>query len=152
LARPAAAAAQAAREADALTQALRHEHVGVFAYDAVLAADVLRADEQRRAERIRGHEAQHAEALAKALGELGWPLPPAPGRAEHVEVPEVRAAVDALRDRRDALALLARVEQLASDVHRAAIARLRDGRHIQLAATILAAEASHLVVWSPPIR
>ena len=39
------------------------------------------------------------------------------------------------------------IEALGLDVYAAAIGALRDARHIQLAATILAAEASHGVAW-----
>ena len=145
--RPAVAVAQAAREADALTSALRLEHVSVFAYDAVVASGLLRGDELRMARRLRGHEASHAEAFAKALGDLGWPLPRPPDRLDQVEVPLVRSGLDSLAGRDDALALLSRLEALSLDVHRAALVRLRDGRFIQLAATVLAAEAQHEVAW-----
>ena len=147
LARPSTASAQAAREADALTRALRLEHTAVFAYDRVLASGLLGADGRRLAERLRGHEARHAEALAKAASDLGWPLPEPPDRLEQVEVPPVRAALEAVWDRRSAVAALVGVERLQVEAHEAAIARLRDARHIQLAATVLAAEASHLVAW-----
>ncbi len=147
LAVPARAAAQAAREADALTRALVVEHTAVFAYDRVKDAGVLRPREAALARRLRAHEAEHAAALAGALGDLGWPLPAPPDAVEDVELPQVRAGLDALRDRDGAHALLTAVERLSLDAHRAAIARLRDARHIQLAATILAAEASHLVAW-----
>ena len=64
-----------------------------------------------------------------------------------VAFPQVRAALDALRDETDAVALLVEVERRAHDVQRAAIAALREAANIQLVATMLAAEASHLVAW-----
>ncbi|HEV2785963.1 MAG TPA: ferritin-like domain-containing protein, partial [Solirubrobacteraceae bacterium] len=147
LARPAVAAAQAAHEADVLTRALRLEHTGLFAYDAVLAEGVLRGADDERARVLRGHEAEHAKVLAAALEGLSWPLPRPPRRVEDVEVPQVRVALDELRDRDGAVALLVELERLSLAAYRAGIARLRDARHIQLAATILAAEATHLVAW-----
>jgi rubrerythrin len=147
LARPARAAAQVAREADTLTGALELEHATVLAYDRVAAAGVLRGPQRRVAARLRDHEARHADALGRALRELGR-RPPAPPRAPaEVEIPAVRAALDALRDRDDALRLLADLERVSLDAYRTAMGRLRDARHLQLAATILAAEAAHLVSW-----
>ena len=147
LARPALAAAQAEREADVLDRTLRFEDASVFAYERVLAAGLLARDEARLAERLRAHEAEHADALARRLFQLAGRRPHPPAQPEQVEFPQVRVALDRLRDRADALALLVEVERLSHDVYEAAIAGLRDARHIQLAATILGAEASHLVAW-----
>ena len=147
LVRPAAASAQVQREADVLTRALRFEHNGVLAYDAVDAAGVLHGAARSRLRRLRAHEAEHAAAIAEALDDLGWPVPAPPAGVEEVEIPQIRTELDALRDRDSALALLVGVERLSLDVHRAGIAALRDMRHIQLVATILAAEATHLVAW-----
>jgi hypothetical protein len=143
VARPATAAAQAEREAGALTNLLRVEHTSVFAYDHVLARGGLERVEEGLARRLRAHEAAHAEALAKALGEMHWPLPRPPGDIEQVEIPQIRAALDTDGPR----AALVAVERLSDEVYRLAIGRLREAKHIQLAATILAAEASHLVAW-----
>ena len=147
LARPAVAAAQIGREADALTRALRLEHATVFAYDAVDAAGALRGDAALLLRRLRGHEAEHAEALARALTDIAWPLPRPPDTAEEVDVPQIRAALGGLGDRAGALAFLREIERLSVGAHRAALGRLRDGRHLQLVATILAAEATHQVAW-----
>jgi rubrerythrin len=147
LARPARAAAQADREAAALVDVLRLEHAAVLAYDEVEGAGVLRAPERRLAARLRGHEALHAAALARALRDLGWPPPEPPRSLDRVEVPELRAALGGPRDRDDAVGLLLDLERLSLETYGAAIARLRDARHLQLAATILAAEATHLVSW-----
>ncbi|MDQ3739536.1 MAG: ferritin-like domain-containing protein, partial [Actinomycetota bacterium] len=135
------------REAEALTSALRLEHTTVFAYDAIDRAGHLDGPLREALARLRRHEAAHAEAVAKALGELGYPLPDPPDRLDQVAIPEVRAALEGLDGRPAALALLADLEELSVDAYRAAIGRLRDARHIQLAATILAAEATHLVLW-----
>jgi hypothetical protein len=147
LARPAVARAQAAIEADVLTRALRLELTTMFAYDTIGIAGVLDGAAARRLRRLRGHEAEHAAALARALADLGSPQPPPPRDVTQVEVPEIRAGLDGLSGRDDALALLVSIERLSVAAQRAALARLRDVRHIQLAATILAAEAAHLVAW-----
>ena len=141
--RPATAAAQAAQEADALGSLLRVEHTGVFAYDHVIASGGLRRGGERLAGTLRDHEARHVAALEKSLRDLGWPLPEPPDGLEAVEIPQVRAALD----RDPSRAALVTVEQLSDQVYRLALGRLRNGPHIQLAATILAAEASHLVAW-----
>ena len=143
LLRPAVAAAQAAREAEALSDLLRIEHTSVFAYDHVLGAELLGGEQERLARTLRDHEARHADALAKALSDMRWPLPDPPDRLERVEVPQVRAALEG----DDPRAALSAVERLSEEVYRLALGRLRSGPHIQLAATILAAEASHLVAW-----
>lgn len=146
-ARPARAVAQAALEADVLSRAVRLELTSLFAYDRVVASGLLRPREQRRAERLLGHEAEHARALAVALRDLGGAVPDQPRTLDDVEVPAIRAGLDRLDDRGAALAVLVEVERLSTQAHQAAIGRLRDARHIQLAATILAAEAAHLVAW-----
>jgi ferritin-like protein len=147
LVRPGAAAAQGSREADVLTRALRLEHVTVFAYDAIASAAVLTGARADRLRRLRGHEAAHAAALGKALAALGAPRPTAPRALGDVDVPQVHAALAALHDGDDALALLVELERLAVEAYRAALDGLRDAAHLQLVATILAAEASHLVAW-----
>ena len=147
LARPAAAVAQAQREADALTRALELEHTTVFAYDRIADARALPGAAGADLRRLRAHEAEHAEAVAKALGDLGYPLPKPPDVVEEVAIPQVRSALEALDSRAAALALLTDLERLSLDAYEAAVGRLRDARHIQLAATILATEATHLVLW-----
>ena len=142
--RPASAAAQdPADEAEALSSLLRVEHTSVFAYEHVLASGGLRPDGERLARSLRDHEARHARALVKALSDMGWPLPHPPDRLDRVEIPQVRAALENDAPH-EALATVARV---SDEVYRLALGRLRTGPHIQLAATILAAEASHLVAW-----
>lgn len=147
LARPAAAVAQVGREAEILTGALRIEHVTVFAYDAVLRSGLLAGEALALARRLRGHESEHAAAFARALGDIGFALPDPPERVADVEVPAVRSGLSALDDRAAALTLLADLERLSLDAHRAALTRLRDGRFLQLTATVLAAEAQHAVAW-----
>jgi hypothetical protein len=141
LLRPAAAAAQAGREAGVLTDLLRVEHTSVFAYDHVLAKKGTDPSLARLARTLRGHEAEHAEALASALSAMHWPLPGPPEDIEQVEIPQIRVALEG----DDPLAALLEVERLSEQVLRLALGRLREGRHIQLAATILATEATHLV-------
>lgn len=141
LVRPATAAAQAAREAETLTSLLRVEDTSVFAYDYATPSLPLRA--QRLARGLRAHEAAHREALANALAAMHWPLPRAPAALAQVEIPQVRAALEDGEPR----SALIEVERLSEQVYRLGIARLREAKHIQLAATILAAEAAHLVAW-----
>ena len=142
-ARPGVAAAQAAREAEALSRLLRVEHTSVFAYDHVLGMERLSGARERLARALRAHEARHAEALAKALSDMRWPLPDPPAGLDAVEIPQVRAALEG----DDPGAAIATVEEVSEEVYRLALGRLRSGPNIQLAATILAAEASHLVAW-----
>ena len=117
----------------------------MFAYDAAL--EVLGGGDAVLARRLRAHEVAHAAVLAKTLADRGWARPAPPASVDEVEVPEVRAAIEALSDADSAISLLLGLERVSQRVHRAAIARLRDPRHIQLAATILAAEAQHEVAW-----
>jgi len=147
LARPAAAAAQVEVDRDVVGRTLRYEQASVFAYDHTVSSGFLGGAAGRLAERLRGHEAAHAVALAQRLTDLGGTPPRPPARVEHVEFPQLRAGLDALQDRESAIGLLVEVERLSRDVYRAAIAGMTDTRDIQLAATILAAEAGHLVAW-----
>jgi ferritin-like protein len=147
LVRPVPAGAQGVRDADVLSRALQLEHVSVFACDAVSSAGVLRGAAADRLDRVREHEAAHVAALAEALRALGPAVPPPPRALGDVDVPQVHAALEGLRGRDDALALLVELERLSLHAYRAALDRLRDAVHLQLVATILAAEASHLVAW-----
>ena len=141
LLRPSPALAQAAREAGALTNLLRIELVAVFAYDEALRR--LGGEAARLARSLREHEAAHAEALSEALTAMHWPLPRSPEAVDEVELPSVRVALDG----DDAAAGLVEVARLSEQAYRLAIGRLREAGHIQLAATILGAEAAHLVAW-----
>ena len=147
VARPAVARAQDGREIEVLSLALRLEHTTVFACDAVADAGVLSGAALRRLRRVRAHEAEHAAALARMIGSLQATPPDPPRGTDELEIPQVRVALEALRDRAGALELLADLERMSIEAHRAGIGRLREGRHIQLLATILGAEAAHLVAW-----
>lgn len=146
-ARSVPAAAQALPAAEVLTSALRFEQAGLAAYDAVLAARAFGGGELRRLQRLRDQEAEHVAALGRAARDLGVALPAPPAGPEQVEVPQLRAGIDALDGRPSALALLVGLERLSLDVHRAALGTLREAGHIRLVATILATEATHLAAW-----
>ncbi|HEX8083511.1 MAG TPA: ferritin-like domain-containing protein [Solirubrobacteraceae bacterium] len=147
LARPSPAAAQAGGDQDVLTRALRFEQTTLFAYDEVGRSRLLGRGAGARFAHLRAHESSHVAALAKTLAGRGWTAPPPPARVDDVEVPQIRAAIDGLRDRSAALSLLREVEELSIEVHRAALAALREPQHIQLVARLLAAESTHLVAW-----
>jgi hypothetical protein len=74
---------------------------------------------------------------------MHWPLPSAPTAVEQVEIPAVRALLEG-DEPASALVEIARVSE---EAYRLAIGRLREAGHIQLAAMILATEATHLVAW-----
>ena len=76
------------------------------------------------------------------MTDRGWKPPDPPREPDDISFPQIRAAIDD-----GGPASIAAIEALGLDVYAAAIGALRDARHIQLAATILAAEASHGVAW-----
>ena len=147
LARPALARAQDSPDADVLARSLHVEHTSMFVYDAVAAANVLDGEASERLRRLRDHEKVHASALVRAVSKLGGPLPAFPRGAAEVQLPQIRAGLDALDEARDATDLLIELERVSLDAHRAGIARLRETQHLQLLATILATDATHLAAW-----
>jgi rubrerythrin len=117
------------------------EQQAVFAYDAALKSGKLDAASAKVAEQFRGQEQQHAAALAAALKELGGSAPTPPASND-----DVKGLGDALGSASDLLDFTIKLESTAVATYNEAIQKLKDGKLLQTAASIVANEGQHLVV------
>jgi hypothetical protein len=132
---PAAALGHTPTEGDVLLDLMRREQSAKLAYGA--ASRTLGAGAPLELVTIRGHESDHADALATELAAvgLGRPLkPPLAGIAQ-----ELAAA----SDRRAVLDLAVKLEDELVDAYRKSLVLLPDAKIAMTAATILASHAQH---------
>jgi hypothetical protein len=132
---PASAVAAPPTEGDVLLDLMRREQSAKLAYGAALKT--LGSQAPQELVTIRGHESDHADALATQLAAvgLGRPLrPPLTGTARQLaEAP----------DRRAVLALAVKLEDELVDAYRRSLVLLPDAKIAMTVATILASHAQH---------
>ncbi|MFP5362853.1 MAG: ferritin-like domain-containing protein [Thermoleophilia bacterium] len=136
--------AQATGDAAILEQAINLEQTAVIAYDGVLDAGLLSSDALRIARRLRDHERRHAETLTTALTDLGG-IPPAPPEGVDA-VDNVVEGLGDLKTQAEAVEFLIELELAGVAAYNDAHGKLLEGRLLQTAASITAAEGQHLVV------
>jgi hypothetical protein len=135
LARPALARA-ATDEGGLLLGLWRREMNASLAYDRVAHTNPLLVT-------LRGHEADHAAALATELAAVGLGTPKAPKWAAELDVTaELLARSDADTAIANAVALEAELVAL----YRGAVPNLPDAKIAMTAATILASHSQHLLI------
>lgn len=139
LARARSAFAQADGDAEILKAAIALEQTAAVAYGALVGSGVLDEDLAAVLRLLREQEQEHVDALAMALESLGGgaPEPPAP---EDVD------GLGALRSRADVLRFGIELERMAVAAYYDAHAKLQDAKLLQTSASIMAADAQHLVV------
>jgi rubrerythrin len=129
---------QAESDAAILGALLDQEYDAIAAY--TLLATKLHGGALASARRFAGHERQHADALARAIGRLG--AAPAPPRPQT----EYAAGFPKLRGERDALSLALDVETTAVAAYADALGKLATDSVRVTAAAILTTEAEHAAV------
>jgi rubrerythrin len=142
--------AQASGDAEILQHAITIEHVAVIAYDTALTGGLLTPAVKRVARRLRDHERQHADALTKALTDLGGTPAAAPKG-----LPDVDKVVKGLGDVKtqgDILNFAIELETAAVAAYYDAHAKLVETRLLQTGASIMASEGQHLVVLRRLVR
>jgi hypothetical protein len=92
---------------------------------------------------LRGHEADHAAALATALAAVGLGTPKAPMWAAELDV---TAELLARSDADTAIANAVALEQELVTLYRGAVPNLPDAKIAMTAATILASHSQHLLI------
>jgi rubrerythrin len=117
------------------------EQQAAFVYAAAIASGKLGGDSQVAAKLFRRQEQEHADALASALEELGGTAPAPPASND-----DVKGLSDALGSASDLLGLAIELETTAVATYNEAIQKLKDGKLLQTAASIVANEGQHLVV------
>src|SRR3954470_18833447 len=129
-------ASAAADEGGLLLGLWRREMGASLAYDRIAHIDPL-------FHTLRGHEADHAAAIATELAAVGLGTPQAPQWAGELDVSAERLArADAKSSRAAALAL---EEELVA-LYRAALPNLADAKIAMTAATILASHSQHALI------
>jgi hypothetical protein len=135
LAAPAAAHAAPPTEGDVLLDLMRREQSAKLAYGAALKA--LGSQAPQELVTIRGHESDHADALATELAAvgLGRPLrPPLEGTAKQLAEASNRSAV---------LEAAVKLEDELVDAYQRSLVLLPDAKIAMTVATILGSHAQH---------
>ena len=133
-----------------LEQAITLEHLAVLAYDRILGGGLLDRRLERQVQVLRGHEQQHAGALAKALTDLGGTPPPPPTGVQAVD--RVVKGLGDVGTRADALSFAIELELAAVAAYHDAQPRFVEARLLQTVASIAGAEGQHLVVLRQAAR
>jgi hypothetical protein len=126
-------------DAALLNNVLGLEHEAIAAYDAALAGGALGASDAALAHAFQADHAKHAEALVRAIIRLQDK--PVAARAPE----DYRFALDALRQRDDALRFLVGFEQGLALAHLGAVPAFAEKNLAKGAAGILGVETMH---WS----
>jgi ferritin-like protein len=129
-------ASAAADEGGLLLGLWRREMGASLAYDRVAHTNPLFVT-------LRGHEADHAAALATELAAVGLGTPQAPEWAGQVDV---TAEMLARAKAKDAIAAAALLEEDLVALYRTAVPQLPDSKIAMTAATILASHSQHLLI------
>ena len=127
-----------------LERAITLERVAVLAYDRLLAGDLPAGRIVQQMRVLRGHEQQHADAMTKALTDLGGTPPPAPSGVEDVD--KVVKGLGDVRTQADVLSFAIELETALVAAYHDAHAKLVEAKLLQTAASIMADEGQHLVV------
>jgi rubrerythrin len=129
---------QAQSDAAVLGALLDQEYSSIAAY--TLLAAKLHGGGLASVRRFVGHERRHADALARAISQLG--ASPAPPRPQS----EYASGFPRLRGRRDALSFALDVETTAISAYADALGKLATDAVRVTAASILATESEHAAV------
>ena len=135
LARPSLAAA-ATDEGGLLLGLWRREMGAALAYDRIAHLESLYVT-------LRGHEADHAAAIATELAAVGLGTPRAPMWASELDVTAERLAHS---DAETAPAAAVALEEELVALYRNAVPALPDAKIAMTAATILASHSQHLLI------
>jgi hypothetical protein len=130
-------------DAEILATAVDLERISVLAYDRAISSGLLTPRLERVMRRFGDHEREHVDTLVTALTDLGGSVPVQP-TAEDVD--RVAEGIGALRSQADVLDVAIELELAAIAAYHDAARRLVDGKLLQTGASIMAAEAQHLVV------
>ena len=147
---PTPALAAPVGDAAMLLFALRAEQVMVYAYERTLASGVIAAPAAGVMAQFLGQEREHVDALSVNLARIGGPIP-APLRdltTFELTLRElgIKRSPTELRNERQYISFLVRIETALAAVYHFAIEELADDKLIQTAAEIMANEGQHATV------
>jgi hypothetical protein len=149
---PAAALPVAGSEAQALSEALGLERLGVIAYRQVLASGVVNSGVRAQLRVLESQERQHVAKLEQVLRQLGAAVPQGPSGVAAAQAVlaqhQVHRSLTVLPTQHDCLRLLIDVESLTEGGHFKAIAALQHPALIQLSVALMGSDAQHWAVLS----
>ena len=140
---PASARAAPYGDAGVLLFVLSVEQVIVYGYEQALASGVISASGQPVLKLFLSQEREHIDALSVHLVRLGGAVPAAP---TDLQTLKIRRNPAKLRNERQYVGLLVRIETALAAVYEFAIEQLADDKLIQTAAQIMANEGQHATV------
>jgi hypothetical protein len=147
---PASARAAPYGDAGVLLFVLSVEQVIVYGYEQALASGVISASGQPVLKLFLSQEREHIDALSVHLVRLGGAVPAPPTDLQTFEVAlrklKIRRNPAKLRNERQYVGLLVRIETALAAVYEFAIEQLADDKLIQTAAQIMANEGQHATV------
>jgi len=133
-----------------LALALRAEQVIVYAYERVLASGIVASPAARVLTLFLAQEHEHVDALTVNLVRLGGAVPSPPSDLAEFEVElrelGVKRSPVGLRNERESVSFLVRLEMAVATVYHFVIDQLADDKLIQTAAQIMANEGQHAAV------
>lgn len=123
------------------------ELLAIFAYGHVLISGLLTSQVEAVLNRILAHEHTHLRLFRAELLTLGVTPPPPITNVTDAEsvliIHQIPNSLSHLRNEKDCITLLVRLEQLLEGVYYKAIPKLADPRIAQLGVETMAAEAQH---------
>jgi hypothetical protein len=134
-------------ETDRLERLIRLELLLLFAYQHILASDVLTPRAHRTLAPFAAHEEAHIKALRRPLLARGGTMP-APPRSiaeanRHLGHRKIGGRLGHLQGDPDAIRLLLTLEQVTIGAYFVALMKLQDPEVIVLASSIMGNEAQH---------
>jgi rubrerythrin len=142
--------AESGSDEKVLQKAITLERVAVLAYDTIIGGGMLEGRIERLARLLRGHEQQHADALTKAVTDLGGTPPPAPSGLEDVDA--VVRGLGNVATQADFLRFAIELETAAVAAYYDAQPKLVEAKLLQTSASIMASEGQHLVLLRQAAR
>jgi rubrerythrin len=144
---PAGALAAPIGDAAVLVLALRAEQAVLYAYEGTLASGVISASTAQVLKMFLGQEHEHVDALTVHLERLGGTAPAPPSDLAAFELLlrelQIKQSPSTLRNEREYLSFLVKVEAELANIYHFAIEQLVDDQLIQTAAQIMANEGQH---------
>ena len=130
-------------DAEVLAAGVTLERIAVLAYGEMLEGGLLSPRLQAVVRSFRDHEQEHVDALVTALDDLGGSVPAEPSATD---VERVVKGIGDMKTQADVLNAAIELEQAEVAAYHDAQRRLVDGKLLQTEASIMAAQAQHLVV------
>ena len=136
--------AQSDADAPVMQSAINLERVSVLAYDTLIDGGLLSPALRTVLRGFRAQEQQHADALTKALTDLGGTPPPAPQGVADVD--EVVKGLRDVRSQAEVVSFLVELETATVAAYFDGMGKLGEAKLLQTGASIMANEGQHLVV------